>query len=411
MRRMGMRQRARLSWLLVVLVVAGCGGSGGGGGAGGGVVIDPPDPVVPPAGSISVQRVFPLLTFIDPVFLLQAPGDDSLWFVVEQQGIVRVFGNDGTTGTSTVFLDIRGRVNSVFSEAGLLGMAFHPDFATNGFFYVSYTAGAPFRNVISRFTVNGATGLADVSTEQVILEIAQPFNNHNGGHIAFDSNGDLYVAVGDGGSGGDPQGNGQDATTLLGAILRLDVDGGTPYAIPDTNPFRGNTECAGGSGTANCPEIFAWGFRNPWRFSFDRSTDALWAGDVGQANWEEIDLVTGGQNYGWNEREGANCFPPGTTGCDTNNVDPITEYAHGLGFSVTGGYVYRGTDFPGLQGQYLFGDFVTGRIWRVPADSPQGTAPVELAVTTLSIASFAESDAGELFIVDYDGGLFRVIAN
>lgn len=410
MRRFGFRHSAGWIWSLIVYLIAGCGG-GDGGGAGGGVIIDPPDPVVPPAGSVTAQRVFPLLSFIQPVLMLQAPGDDSLWFVVEQQGLIRVFGNDGTTGTSSAFLDIRLRVDSAASETGLLGMAFDPDFAMNGVFYVSYTAGAPLRSIISRFTVDATTGLGDPTSEQVLLEIAQPFVNHNAGHMAFDGDGDLYVAIGDGGSGGDPLGNGQDTTTLLGTILRIDVNGTAPYAIPDTNPFRGNTECAGGSGTAACPEIFAWGLRNPWRFSFDRTTGDLWVGDVGQGNWEEINRVTGGQNYGWNEREGANCFPPASTTCDTNNVDPITEYAHGVGFSVTGGYVYRGADFPSLQGQYVFGDFVTGRVWRVPADSPQGTAPVELADTILSIASFAEGNDGELYIVDYGGDLYRLVAN
>ncbi len=417
MRRLGHGHSARLIWPLIVLLAAGCGGSGSGEGAGGGVIIDPQDPVVPPPGSVTPQRVFPLLSFIDPVLLLQAPGNDELWFVVEQRGIVRVFGDNGNAGTSTVFLNIEARVNSAASEAGLLGMAFHPDFETNGYFYLSYTVGAPFRNRISRFSVSAATGRGDASSEQVLLEIAQPASNHNGGHIAFDYDNsnmetNLYIGIGDGGGAGDPFENGQDTTTLLGAILRINVGDGTgTYAIPDTNPFRGRTECAGGSGMMECPEIFAWGLRNPWRFSFDRTSNDLWAGDVGQNSWEEVNRITGGQNYGWNEREGANCYPPSNTTCDTNNVDPITEYPHGLGFSVTGGYVYRGATFPGLQGQYIFGDFVTGRIWRVPADSPQGTAPVELATTILSIASFAEANNGELYIVDYDGGLYRLVAN
>ncbi len=412
-----------LIWSFIVVFAAGCGGGGNGGGAGGGVVIDPPDPVVPPAGSVTPQRVFPLVSLVDPVLMLQPPGADNLWFFIEQRGVVSVLDTNGMSGTNAPFLNIESIVDSAASEAGLLGMAFHPDFATNGYFYVSYTAtGSPLRNVISRFSVDSGTGLGDPNSEQVLLEIDQPAVNHNGGHIAFDYDNavetNLYVAIGDGGGAGDQFGNGQNTRTLLGAILRLNVGDGTSgtYTIPNTNPFRGQTECAGGSGVADCPEIFAWGLRNPWRFSFDRSAGDLWAGDVGQGSWEEINRVTGGQNYGWNEREGANCFPPGNTTCDTNNVDPITEYAHGLGFSVTGGYVYRGSDYPGLDGQYIFGDFVTGRIWRVPADSPQGTAPVELAVTTLSIASFAEGNDGELYVVDYgepsrSAGVYRLVAN
>ena len=237
MRRLGHGHSARLIWPLIVLLAAGCGGSGSGEGAGGGVIIDPQDPVVPPPGSVTPQRVFPLLSFIDPVLLLQAPGNDELWFVVEQRGIVRVFGDNGNAGTSTVFLNIEARVNSAASEAGLLGMAFHPDFETNGYFYLSYTVGAPFRNRISRFSVSAATGRGDASSEQVLLEIAQPASNHNGGHIAFDYDNsnmetNLYIGIGDGGGAGDPFENGQDTTTLLGAILRIPTRSAAEQSAP-----------------------------------------------------------------------------------------------------------------------------------------------------------------------------------
>jgi len=400
--------RTGVSAVALAVLLTACGG--GGNGRPPGVVLppDPPEPP-PPAGEVSVERVFPLLSFVDPVAMLQAPGDSSLWFVVEQRGVVQVF-SAATPSSTAEFMNIISRVDSGASEAGLLGFAFDPDFATNGYVYASFTTAGPFRSVVSRFTLDAATGTVAPASEVVILEVAQPESNHNGGHLAFGDDGNLYVALGDGGGGGDPFDNGQDTTTLLGTILRLDVSSLPGYGIPDGNPFRGETECVGGSGTANCPEIFAWGFRNPWRFSFDRQTGELWAGDVGQGNWEEIDLVTAGQNYGWNVREGANCFPPSVATCDETSVDPITEYPHGDGFSVTGGYVYRGSDFPDLVGQYIFGDFVTGRIWRVPADAAQGTAPVELARTMLNISSFGEGTDGELYVVDYRGGLYRIVS-
>ncbi len=408
----------QLRKLRLVATVACLGGllaaCGGGGGNGPGPVVPPnPPPVQPPVGAVAVERVFPALLFNEPIAMLQAPGDASLWFVVERRGVVRVFSVANPT-VATDFMDIIARVNSIPPEGGLLGFAFDPDFATNGFVYASYTAPSPLTSVISRFSVDAASGNVDPATELVILEVPQPATNHNGGHIAFAPGNDdeLYISLGDGGGGGDPFDNGQDTTTLAGSILRIDVSALPGYRIPsgiDGNPFAGETECVGGSGTASCPEIFAWGFRNPWRFSFDRQTGDLWAGDVGQGAWEEIDRVEAGLNYGWNIREGANCYPPSVATCDETSVDPITEYPHGDGFSVTGGYVYRGDDFPSLDGQYLFGDFVTGRIWQVSATAVQGTAPTELLDTSLSISSFGESADGEVYVIDYDGGLYQVV--
>ena len=386
-----------------------------GGGASTQSVATPPLPP-PPSGSLEtdVQRVFSQLTFNLPVALMQAPGDNSRWFVVEKSGVVRVFDNDPNASSSSVFIDISGRVNSAANEAGLLGMAFHPDFANNDQVYVSYTrTGAPLVSVLSRFTRNPAIGNLDESSEFEILTVPQEFSNHNGGNIAFGPDGNLYIGFGDGGGGGDPSDRAQDTNYILGSILRLDVDVPPParYAIPATNPFSSNTNCVDGMGTMPCPEIYAWGFRNPWRFSFDRQTGELWAGDVGQNEWEEIDRVDQGMNYGWDEREGAHCFDP-PSACSTNNVDPITEYGHVDGnISVTGGFVYRGAAIPDLRGYYVFGDFGSGRIWGVLATSAQGVAPDELDDTTLSISSFAEGVDGELYVLHYgDGEIYQIVA-
>ena len=291
-------------------------------------------------------------------------------------------------------------------------MAFHPDFASNGKVFLSYT-NAALESVVSRFTVD-ATGNLDPASEEILLTVQQPFGNHNGGNIIFGPDGFLYVGFGDGGGGGDPEENAQDTSNLLGSIVRIDVDGAGEYTIPGDNPFAGNTECRQGfssAGNIDCPEIFAWGFRNPWRFSFDSETGELWAGDVGQGSWEEIDRVEMSENYGWDEREGAHCFEPPTV-CSTANVDPVTEYANtGDDSSITGGYVYRGSAIPDLAGFYVFGDFGSGRLRAVPADSEQGVEPEELADTGLAIASFAEDAAGELYVIDISNGtLHQVVA-
>jgi glucose/arabinose dehydrogenase len=402
--------RWRLAVLGAAALLAACNGSS--------VSLNPPQdpgPEPPPEPPpIAVQPVFVQLAFAEPLALLQAPGDTSRWFVVEKAGVVRVFPNDANASTNDVevFIDIRTLVNSTPSEAGLLGMAFHPDFASNGEVILSYTRTvATLESVISRFTVDTASGNLDPASEQILLTLAQPNTNHNGGNVVFGPDELLYIGFGDGGGAGDPGDNAQNTTNLLGSIVRIDIDSADPYAIPADNPLAGNTECFQGFGTSDCPEIFAWGFRNPWRFSFDRTTDDLWAGDVGQNSWEEVDRVESSENYGWDDREGAHCFEP-QTGCNTANVDPITEYSHALGSSITGGYVYRGSLIPDLAGFYLFGDFGSGRIWAVPADSEQGVAPDELIDTNLSIASFAEDNDGELYVVDIGSGtLHQVVAD
>jgi len=347
-----------------------------------------------------------------PTSLVQAPNDASRWFAIEKAGRIVVFDNDTVNAMGASFLDISDLVDSGPNEAGLLGIAFHPDFANNGEVFVSYTApAAPLISTISRFTSFDNNQTLDPMSEEIILTVIQPFGNHNGGDIAFGPNGFLYAGFGDGGSGGDPNGNGQNTSTLLGSMIRIDVNIAVGYDIPPDNPFAAGQPCLQGSnaGVSSCPEIYAWGFRNPWRFSFDSMTGELWVGDVGQGEWEEVDRVELGENYGWNTREGANCYPPGSSCDSTGLTDPITEYDHGLGFSITGGYVYRGSAIPDLVGQYVFGDYGSGRLWAVPSDSPIGTVPIEVADTSHSISAFGEGVDGELYFFDYGSGTIHQI--
>jgi glucose/arabinose dehydrogenase len=326
--------------------------------------------------------------------------------------MVWVFDNDPNVATATLFIDITARVDSGPTEAGLLGMAFHPDWGTNGNLevFLSYThTGASLESHVSRFYSldNGVT--LDNSVEEVIMTLLQPFGNHNGGNIEFGPDGYLYGGWGDGGSAGDPLDNAQNPTNLLGSITRVDVDGGTPYAIPANNPFAANEACTQGVGSASCPEIFAWGLRNPWRWSFDSLTGDLLAGDVGQGAIEEVNVIDLGSNYGWRCREGSTVFD--TSGnCPTGLVDPITEYDHDVGRSITGGYVYRGAAIPDLRGFYVFGDFVSGRIWALLATSGTGSVADELLNTSLSISSFAVGNDDELYVLDFAaGGIYQVI--
>ncbi len=360
-----------------------------------------------------MQQVFTSLPALaQPLAMLQSPGDASQWYVVEQAGVVRAFANSSNVSTTSVFLDISARVDSSPSEGGLLGIAFHPDWPATPRVFVSYTGTVPgsFVSRISYFTSTDGGDTLDPTTEVLVLQLSQPAGNHNGGDIKFGPDSFLYVAFGDGGGGGDPQGNGQNPMTLLGTILRLDVDGAVPYEIPTDNPNFGNAVCTQGFGAADCPEIYAWGFRNPWRFNFDSLTGDMWLGDVGQVGWEEVDRVESGMNYGWNIREGANCFMP-ATGCSTANlVDPVTEYSRGAGASITGGYVYRGSTITSLVGWYVFGDFVTGQIFAVPADSQPTIAPTELEDTNLQISTFAEGIDGEIYLIHYtDGTIYQLV--
>jgi len=386
-----------VSWL--ALLVSACGG-GSGGGPG---VSPPPPPPIQVVPTIEVARVFPSLAFDDLVSLQQAPGDATRWFAVEQPGVIRQFANTAGAASSGVVLDITDQVVSG-GERGLLGLAFHPNFPTTPYAYVAYTGGANgLTSFLSRFSSTDGGQTLDPGSEQVVITVAQDQANHNGGHLQFGPDGYLYLGLGDGGGAGDPNDRAQDNRRLLGTMVRLDVDGGSPYAIPPDNPFPANPACpTGASATLECPEIYAWGLRNPWRYSFDRQTGTLWLGDVGQSSWEEINIVTVGGNYGWDDREGAHCFEP-STGCSTDSIDPITEYGRDLGASVTGGFVYRGSAVPDLVGWYVYGDFVSGRIFAIPSDSQRGTETIVLLESGLGISAFAEDQDGELYVIDYGG--------
>jgi uncharacterized repeat protein (TIGR03806 family) len=363
--------------------------------------------------SLGVQRVFPNLNFSSPIAMLQAPGSASRWFVLEQGGRVRVFADNAAVTTSTDFVDITARVRSG-GEMGLLGMAFHPQFPANPRVYLSYTTGAnQLQSRISEFRSTDGGATLDPNSEVVLLTVDQPATNHNGGNINFGPDGFLYIGFGDGGSGGDPFGaigNGQNLQTLLGKMLRIDVSGATgavPYRIPAGNPFAANGPCNNGAGAQACPEIYAYGFRNPWRWSFDGGSGELWLADVGQNTWEEVDRVTIGGNYGWRCREGAHAFNS-TCGPANNLIDPIAEYGHAVGVSITGGYVYRGTAIPSLAGRYLFGDFSSGRIWHIARDTPPTLTMTSGFDSGLQIASFAQGQGGELYVVNYAGTLHRL---
>ncbi len=397
------------AWLL-----SSCGSSGD---DGPGLSPPPPPPPPPPTGTpqVALQQVFAGLApaLAAPVSLQQAPGDATRWFAVEQAGTIRVFANENGATATLSFLDIPVRVQSG-GERGLLGMAFHPNFPNTPDVFVSYTRAPDGTSQVSRFSSRDGGQTLDEGSEQVILAVPQDFANHNGGNIAFGPDGYLYIGFGDGGSAGDPLERAQDTTNLLGTMVRIDVDSGSPYAVPaadPANPFAANPTCPQGFSVSDedCPEIFAWGLRNPWRFSFDRQTGRLWAGDVGQSAWEEIDVIIAGGDYGWDDREGAHCFEP-ETGCVTDSIDPVTEYGRNLGASVTGGYVYRGVGVPDLAGWYVFGDFVSGRLFAIPADSVPGTEPDVLIETGLAIAAFGESVDGELFVLDYGGSIHQVVS-
>jgi uncharacterized repeat protein (TIGR03806 family) len=376
-------------------------------------------PAKTPAGggaSIQLERVFPSLTFNQPLALLQAPGDDSRWFVVQKGGAVRVFQNTPSVATASHF--ITPLTVNANSEGGLLGMAFHPDWATNRQAFLSFTEGSPMVSTVARFSSSDGGATLSAGTRANIIRVPQPtgLDNHKGGQIAFGPAPDrfLFFGLGDGGGGGDPESTAQDTTDLLGSMLRLDVNGGTPYAIPPDNPFASGSICdlrAHTVSAGNCAEIYAWGLRNPWRWSFDSATGDLWLGDVGQGTFEEIDRIQVNGNYGWDCREGTSAYSSPAASCSSASglIDPVHQYGRSLGFSVTGGYVYRGSALPGLVGNYLFADYGSGRIWRlVPGGS--GFTSEELLDTSLSISSFGQGNDGELYVVDIaGGGLHKIV--
>ena len=469
--------------------------------------------------SIGVERVFQGLSFDEPVAMIQEPENFTSWYIVEKKGIVRRFINEPDATTSDVFLNLTDRVNSEGYETGLLGMTFHPDFPESPEIFVTYTAtGDLLTSRVSRLTLNSITGLPDQNSEEILLTINQPYSNHNGGAIVFGPDKFLYTSLGDGGSGGDPEDNGQNPRTLLGTVLRIDVDaaletdvtfrqiqkhifdvscvtsgchdaststaglslespgtyqrlvevpstqdasrflietnnpeesyllnkiqGGTgsgarmpsglpplgdelinrvrawiqagapttQYAIPRNNFFEGNPICPQGKGELECPEIYSWGLRNVWRMNFDNNGSHLWAGDVGQNNWEEVDRLVSGGNYGWNEREGAHCYDPATN-CATDFQEPITEYDHSIGQSITGGFVYSGIEISTLDGWYVFGDFISGTVLAIPENSVPTVTPSIIGSTNMNISSFAQDENGELYILDfYTGTVHKIVA-
>lgn len=424
-----MRYHARLA-LLFVVALAACGGasdapSAVSGGAASAPAAPASNDAAPPAREarvpaasalppVNVQRVFPALSFRQPVQLLQAPGDDGRWYVLEKGGRVFAFANRADVRRAELVLDLRDAVDAR-SEGGLLGMAFAPDFSRSGRVYLSYTrrggGAATMQSVIARYVSHDGGRTLDPASGRALLVVDQPYVNHNGGGIAFGPDGLLYVALGDGGAAGDPHDHGQNTRTLLGAFLRLDVAGDGGYAIPADNPFAGNPPCAGGQGARDCPELYAWGLRNPWRWSFDRVTGRLWAGDVGQNAREEINVIERGGNYGWRWREGLLCYRPVRDCPSAGLIDPVLDYRTGVdGNSITGGHVYRGAAIPGLYGHYVFGDFVSGRVWALVSEPDGRVVKRELAATGLNIPAFAEDHDGELYLLDFGGGLYRLEA-
>lgn len=373
--------------LLLAGLVAGC-GSGS----------DPadPDPDPPPVGSL---RLVEVVSGLAAPVALTTPSQDPRLFVVEQAGRIRVL-KDGAL-LATPFLDIRDRVRDG-GERGLLGLAFHPDYASNGLFYVNYTDNGGATQVARYRARTDDPDRADPGSERILLTVSQPFGNHNGGHLAFGPDGMLWIGMGDGGSAGDPGNEGQDRSTLLGALLRLDVDGGDPYRIPPDNPYAGG----GGRG-----EIWATGLRNPWRWSFDRSSGLLYLADVGQNRWEEVNVApaaTPGVNYGWRTMEGPDCFNP-SSGCNRTGLHlPVLSYGHDEGCSVTGGVVYRGQDIPGLVGHYLYGDFCGGWVRSFRLDGDTAADREERFTGVGNVVSFGEDRDGEVHILTGDGRVLRI---
>ena len=348
------------------------------------------------------ELAFSGLKFSRPLYITHPKDGTDRLFVVEQAGRVYWFDNDPQVANTQIALDIRSKVRRGGNEEGLLGLAFHPDFKTNRLVYLHYTASqGPRRNVLASFTMDEADQTIDPASERVILEVDQPWANHNGGMIEFGPDGYLYIALGDGGAANDPRDHGQDLSTLLATILRIDVDRQDPdlaYAIPEDNPFVDRSGARG--------EIWAYGLRNVWRFSFDRQTGDLWAGDVGQNTWEEIDLIKKGGNYGWNEREGNHPF--NERGRPGPFESPVVVHGRGQARSITGGYVYRGQSIPLLVGEYIYGDFETGLVWTIRHEGQKMTEHNYLCRVP-SPASFGEDRDGELYVTSFDGRIYKLI--
>ncbi len=362
---------------------------------------DMPAPTAIPETAVSSVTLHPLIQggLQKPVFLTHA-GDERM-FIVEQKGTIHIY--EGGQLLAEPYLDIQDRVNDGSFEQGLLGLAFHPNYGENGRFFINYT-NASGDTVISRFQVSTQPNVADASSELILMTIEQPFGNHNGGQVSFGPDGYLYIGMGDGGSANDPQEHGQNGNTLLGSILRIDVDhDSAPYAIPADNPFV-NSDAPN--------EIWSIGWRNPWRFSFDRLTGDMYIADVGQNQYEEVHFQptgsSGGENYGWNVMEGLHCFSPNF--CDKMGLElPIFEYPHDFGCSITGGYVYRGQKYPEFYGNYFTGDYCTGNLWSVFQEADGSwTSQQVYSFSGLLISSFGEDVNGELYLLDHEGGLWEI---
>ena len=359
------------------------------------------DPSGPPVGTgARLQEIVSGLS--SPLYLTAPPGDAARLFIVEKTGVTRII-KDGVLLTDP-FLDLSSRVSGG-GEQGLLGLAFDPDYATSGRFIVHFTDLAG-NTTLSRFQVSANPDVADPASELVILAATQPFGNHNGGQVAFGPDGFLYLGLGDGGGGGDPGNRGQDLSDLLGSILRLDVRSTEPYAVPPDNPFV----------LSGAPEVWSYGLRNPWRFSFDRATGDLYIADVGERAWEEIDVSTPaegagkGANYGWNIMEGTHCFL--ASGCDQTGLTlPVLEYSHQEGCSITGGYVYRGSAIPALQGLYFYADLCQRwvRSFRYAGGAATEHTEWPSLMPTGPVLSFGEDASGELYILDESGRVSKIV--
>lgn len=358
---------------------------------------------------------FKLPVFITPVLSVEKKGfaENEQYMVLEKEGTIEYVYSTKTadnkkTWKKNLFLNIKNRVCSSGNEEGLLGFAFDPEFYKTKRMYIYYSVCDPRKTRVSRLTLkenfksweNNTFVLNKNIQEEILLEIDQPYSNHNGGHIEFGPDGYLYIATGDGGSAGDPKNNGQNIRSLLGKILRIDVSEKKGYKSPDDNPFVKN----------GAPEIFAYGLRNPWRFSFDPNTKKLWAGDVGQNKYEEVSIIEKGKNYGWRIMEGYHCYKPSKNCKSAGLVNPVYEYNHDFGASITGGYVYHGS-ISGLKDLYIFGDYVEGKIWMIPQTGAEPNKAPALLSTDLNISSFGLDKNGELFVLDYfSGKVFKIIS-
>jgi glucose/arabinose dehydrogenase len=354
----------------------------------------------PKANGYTVVQAYPQLNFDKMLALQPVPGDPAHALLLTQDGVIRRVDTANPAAPVRTFLDLRPNlIADPGPEEGLLGLAFAPDYPASGRFYVFYTQGNPRRSAIARFVApSGNADHADIGSQKILLQVFNPFQNHNGGSLVFGPDGNLYIGVGDGGSGGDPMGLGQRLDTYHGKVLRIDVSG-DGYTIPAGNPFVGRDGAK--------PEIYAYGLRNPWRMNFDAVTGQLWAGDVGQNRWEEVDRIVAGANYGWGRIEGTHCYPDDP--CDAaGTLLPRAEYSHDFGCSVTGGFVYRGREMPELDGWFVYGDYCSGRIWAVDTASDSGAA-IPLTDSGKAISSFAQDTAGELYIVTFNNEIDKIV--